>query len=79
VRKEAALPNENVRQDWVGYPKAQRFSGLSQRTLRKLIGNGELCATKIGRATKIDKRSLEAFMENHPAQPRLPGFEEVDV
>jgi excisionase family DNA binding protein len=78
VRKEAILPNENVKQDSVGYPEAQRFSGLSRATLRRLIANGQLHAIKVGRATKISKRSLDLFVKNRPAQPRLPGFEEAD-
>jgi excisionase family DNA binding protein len=72
------VPNENISQDWVGFPEAKRFSGLSRRTLRRLIGNRQLRATKIGRATRIDKHSLEAFVENHPTQPQLPGFQEAN-
>jgi excisionase family DNA binding protein len=72
------LPNENVGRDWVGYSEAERFSGFSRGTLRRLIGNSQLRATKIGRVTRIDKRSLEAFMQHHPTQPKLPGFEEAD-
>lgn len=78
LRKEAALPNENVNEDWVGYPDAERFSGLSRGTLQRLIANGQLRATKIGRVRRIDKHSLAAFIEHHPTQPKLPGFEEVD-
>ncbi len=72
------MPDENVTQDWVGYPEAERFSGLSRAILRKLIGNGQLRATTIGRVRRIDKHSLEAFMERHATQLKLPGFEEVD-
>ena len=72
------MPDENVSQDWVGYPEAERLSGFSRITLRRLIRNGQLRAAKIGRATRIDKHSLEAFIENHPTQPKLPGFEEAD-
>ena len=69
------MPNENVTQDWVGYPEAERLSGFSRTTLRRLIGNGQLRATKIGRVRRIDKHSLKASMERHPTQPKLPGFE----
>jgi excisionase family DNA binding protein len=72
------LPNENVSQEWAGYLEAERFSGLSRTALRRLLRNGQLRAAKIGRATRIDKHSLEAFMENHPTQPKLPGFEGAD-
>ena len=72
------MKNEDASQDWVGYPEAQRLSGLSQATLRRLISNGQLRTTKVGRATRIDKHSLEAFVENHPTQPQLPGFQEAN-
>jgi excisionase family DNA binding protein len=70
------MPKGNIA--WLDYPEAERFSGLSRATLRRLIANGQLRAIKVGRATKLDKRSLEIFVKNHPAQPRLPGFEEAD-
>jgi excisionase family DNA binding protein len=72
------LPNEDVSKDWVGYREAEQLSSFSQRVLRRLIGNGQLRAAKIGRVTRIEKHSLEAFVENHPTQPKLPGFDEVD-
>jgi hypothetical protein len=72
------LPDENLSHEWIGYLEAERFSGLSRRALRQLIGNDQLCATKIGRATRIDKHSLQAFVAKHPTQPKLPGFEEAD-
>jgi excisionase family DNA binding protein len=72
------LTNEDVSQDWVGYPEAQRLSGLSWVTLRRLVRNGQLRDMKTGRATRIDKHSLEAFVENHPTQPQLPGFQEAN-
>jgi excisionase family DNA binding protein len=70
------MPKGNIA--WLDYPEAERFSAFSLRTLRRLIRDGRLRAKKIGREMRIDKRSLEAFLENHPAQPRLPGFEEAD-
>jgi excisionase family DNA binding protein len=72
------LKNEDASQGWIGYPESQRLSGLSQATLRRLIRNGQLRATKVGRTTRIDEHSLEAFVENHPTQPQLPGFEQAD-
>jgi len=72
------LPNQNVSQEWVGYRAAERLSSLSRTDLRRLIGNGQLRAAKIGRVTRIEKRSLEAFMEHHPTQPQLPGFDDAD-
>jgi excisionase family DNA binding protein len=73
------LPSENGAQDWVSYPvEAERFSGFNRRTLRRLVRNGQLRATKIGGAMMIHMHSLEAYVETHPTQPMLPGFEEAD-
>ena len=62
------MPSEDVTQVWVSEPEAQRFSGLSQETLRMLVKIGE-----IGGTTMIDKHSLEKYMRDHayPEQLRL--------
>jgi excisionase family DNA binding protein len=69
------LPSENIRQDLIGYPEAERFSGFSRRTLRRLIGNGQLRAAKIGRAMRIDKHSLEKYMHDHDYAEQLRLFD----
>ncbi len=72
------MPNENIREDWIGYPEAERFTGFSRRTLRRLVRNGQPRAARMGQVTRIDKHSLEAFVEHHATQPKLPGFGEAD-
>ena len=72
------MRSENVSQGWVGYPEAQRLTGFSRLTLRKLVKNGWLRATNVDRETRFDKHVLEAFAENHPTQLHLPGVEEAD-
>jgi excisionase family DNA binding protein len=72
------VPTGNVGEDSIGFAEAEQLSGLSRGILRRLIRNGQLRATKVGRATRIDKHSLEAFFENYPTQPKLSGFDEVD-
>jgi excisionase family DNA binding protein len=69
------VPNERVNQDWVGYPDAQRLSGFSQGTLRRLIRNGQLRATKIGGATMIDLHSLKKYMRDHGYAEQLRLFD----
>jgi excisionase family DNA binding protein len=69
------LTNEDVSQDWVGYPEAQRLSGLSWVTLRRLVRNGQLRDMKTGRATRIDKHSLENYMRNHGYAEQLRLFD----
>ena len=69
------MPNENVTQDWIDLTEAEWFSGLSQRTLRRLIRNGQLRATKIGQAMMIDKHSLENYMRDHNFGEQLRLFD----
>ena len=48
---------------WVSYPEAQQFSGLGRTKLWELISKGEVKAAKVGRAVRINGRSLDEYME----------------
>jgi excisionase family DNA binding protein len=67
------LPNENV--TWVSYTEAEQRSSISRRTLRRLIKDGQLRATKIGGEMRIDKRSLEKYMHDHGYAQQLRLFD----
>ena len=54
---------EPVRQEWISYPEAERYSGLSHTTLWRYVASGELKAARIGRSVRIHLPSLRAFME----------------
>jgi excisionase family DNA binding protein len=68
------LPNEDVTQDGVSELVAQRTSGLSRATLRRLIKNGEIRATKVGGARRIDEHSLEKYMRDRGYAEQLRLF-----
>ena len=68
------MPNEDVTQDGVSELVAQRFSGLSRATLRRLIKNGEIRAMKVGGARRIDKHSLEHYMRDRGYAEQLRLF-----
>ena len=63
-RKESALLNEPVQQEWISYPEAERFSGLSHTTLWRYVGSGQLKAARVGRSVRIHLPSLRDFMED---------------
>ncbi len=67
------MPNENV--TWVSYTEAEQRSSISRRTLRRLIKDGQLRATKIGGEMRIDKRSLEKYMHDHGYAQQLRLFD----
>jgi excisionase family DNA binding protein len=57
-----ATPQE-VAPQWLRFSDACRYSGLGRSTLTKLIGAGEIKAAKIGRSVRINRVSIEEFME----------------
>jgi len=61
--KEAALLKEPVQQEWVSYPEAERYCGLSHTTLWRYVNAGELSAARVGRSVRIHLPSLKEFME----------------
>jgi excisionase family DNA binding protein len=48
---------------WLTYKEAEQLVGLSRTTLWKLIGAGEIEHRKVGRAVRINRESLEAYMK----------------
>ncbi len=53
-----------VRAEYVNYPNAERMTGLSRVTLWKHVKAGEIKASHVGRAVRINVESLRAFMES---------------
>ena len=52
-----------VSQEWLSYPDAERYSGLSHTTLWRYVKSGELKAAKVGRSVRIHLPTLREFME----------------
>jgi excisionase family DNA binding protein len=52
-----------VEAEWVDYPTAEKFSGLSHTTLWRLVGRGEIKAARVGRSVRINLPSLRQFMD----------------
>ena len=48
---------------WVSYREATEITGLSRGPLWKLVSAGEIRAAKIGKAVRINRRSLDAYLE----------------
>ena len=56
---------EPVQQEWISYPEAERFSGLSHTTIWRYVGSGQLKAARVGRSVRIHLPSLRDFMEEN--------------
>ncbi len=52
-----------ITREWVTYKQAEELSGLSRTTLWKLISADEVEAARVGRAVRINRESLTAYMK----------------
>jgi len=57
------LSTTNVKQEWLTYRDAQTLSRLGRTTLWKLVSTGEIKAARVGRAVRIERESLTAYMK----------------
>jgi excisionase family DNA binding protein len=55
--------HSDVRAEWLTYRQAQVISGLGRTTLWLKTTAGEVKAARVGRAVRINRGSLEAYME----------------
>lgn len=57
--------------DWVTYKEAEAIAGLSRTTLRKLVDEQAIRIRRVGRAVRINRASLDAYMNGEdPAGER---------
>ena len=49
--------------EWMTYKQAEELSGLSRTTLWKLLSAREIKAARIGRAVRVNRRSLDEYLE----------------
>jgi excisionase family DNA binding protein len=54
---------------WLNYKQAEAYSNLSRTTLWQLINARKIKAARIGRAVRIERDSLQAFMEQSADEP----------
>ncbi len=48
---------------WITYDEAQRLVGLGHTTLWRLVKSGEVKSARVGRAVRLERGSLEDYME----------------
>lgn len=49
--------------EWITYRQAQRLVSLGRTTLWRLASSGEIEAARVGRAVRINRTSLMAYMK----------------
>ena len=57
------LEQVEVPREWLSYEEARRLVGLSRSTLYRLVESGVVKGSRIGRSVRINRTSLEAYME----------------
>lgn len=63
---------------WLSYAEGQTYSGLSRTKLWELVNVGEIDATKVGRAVRINRDSLEVFMKRNSYAERSEKLGEIE-
>lgn len=56
-----------IRAEWITYREAEEIAGLSRTTLRKLADEGTIKIKRVGRAVRINRESLGAYMNEEDA------------
>ena len=56
-----------ITREWVTYRQAEQIAGLSRTTLRKLVDDKVIKVRRVGRAVRINRESLDAFMNDEVA------------
>jgi excisionase family DNA binding protein len=57
------MPTTEPEATWITYPEAQRITSLGRTTLWRIVKSGEVKSVTIGRAVRINRRSLEDYLE----------------
>jgi excisionase family DNA binding protein len=60
--RQAVAPEPRLEREWLTYAEAGEIVGLSRVTLWKLVSSGEVKAAKVGRAVRLSRQSLTAYM-----------------
>jgi excisionase family DNA binding protein len=66
------MQRTEVTQEWVSYPDAEKYCGLSHTTLWRLVSSRQIKAARVGRSVRIHLPSLKRFMEERAAEEGSP-------
>ena len=57
-----------IKPTWITYEEAQRLTSLGRTTLWRICSSGEVKTARIGRAVRINRQSLEDYLERTAAE-----------
>lgn len=67
VRQPVAQDGPGLKREWLTYAEAGEIVGLSRVTLWKLISAKAIKVRRVGRAVRINRASLDAYMNAEAA------------
>ncbi len=67
--RQPAVPQPGLEREWLTYAEAGEIVGLSRVTLWKIVSAGEVEAARVGRAVRINRQSLTAYMRRSAEVP----------
>jgi excisionase family DNA binding protein len=67
--EQPTVSRPSTEREWLTYAEAGQMVGLSRVTLWKLVSAGEVEAARVGRAVRINRESLRAYMRRSAASP----------
>ena len=59
-----AMETRKVEKAWISYTEAQRYAGIGRTKLWQLVSSRKIRAAKVGRSVRINRESLEQFLEH---------------
>ena len=62
--QERRTMQAQVTREWVTYRQAEEITGLSRTTLRKLVDRDDIQIKRVGRAVRINRGTLAAYMND---------------
>jgi excisionase family DNA binding protein len=63
------MPLMSADTSWLGTPEAAERLGITQRTLYRLIDDGQIPAYRMGRVFRVKESDLETFLEQSRVAP----------
>jgi excisionase family DNA binding protein len=61
--EKPSRPDVSPHREWISYAEATELVGLGRTTLWKLAGAREIEVARVGRAVRINRQSLSAYMK----------------
>lgn len=62
--EKPSRPDVSPYREWISYAEATELVGLGRTTLWKLAGAGEIEVARVGRAVRINRKSLTDYMKH---------------